>query len=249
VKAKGVFLVNYNPDHPIYFESRAFGNSNIKNSVPYYNLLFTYSPVIATQLQDYIPQLLTSVLPFGYEESVYNNNDLSITEVIRKVCFAGTGDKTREEFIANLIHRKVHVDVFGNGYEKLKKTGNGYLNVRPSINGDEYMQKLQQYSIDLNIYRKQNIGSHNMRSFEIPSVGGIQLVEYSDQMKDFFKNREEVYFYKTQAELYAMITEIHGLSDATLINTKQAIRKKTMQAHYSYKDRARQMMEVIHSML
>jgi spore maturation protein CgeB len=244
-KEQGVFLVNYNPDHPLYFETRASGNSNITNAVPYYDLMFTYSPLIAKQLQEYFPRLRTTILPFGYEESKYNTNEISSNSLIKKLCFAGTADRTRGDFISSLIKSKVYVDVYGRGYSKYIHSDSAYLRLFPEVSGEDYLYILQRYAVALNLYRTQNVGSHNMRSFEIPAVGGIQLVEYSEQMNGIFKNRSEVFLYKTSTELQGVISDVLNYSDQNLLEMKNTIRDKTLGAHFSYKDRAQQMIEVI----
>ena len=249
LKRRGVFLVNYNPDHPIYFETRASGNANIKKAIPHYNLLFTYSPVIQAALKAYMPRLVTAVLPFGYEESKYSKNDISGKALIKRVCFAGTGDKARAKFIYDLISHKVPVDIYGKGYSKYLDVKSDYLTLLPEVSGDEYLGRLQQYSIALNLYREQNRGGHNMRSFEIPSVGGVQLVEYSRQMDDLFKNGEEIYLYRNSEELYGMISEILQFSDDHLVDMKHRVRDKTLHSQFSYRHRALQMMEVISAKL
>lgn len=247
LKKQEVYLINYNPDHPLYFEINAPGNDNVKKSIELYDLVFTYSPVIEKEIIARFPSLKTALLPFGYEDSNFSTNTISTNGFFRKVCFAGTADRTRAEFIMDLIKNKIDVDVYGSGFNRYLNSKSTYLTIYPEIEGFEYFSTLQKYIISLNLYRHQNKGSHNMRSFEIPAVGGIELVEYSDQMDRFFKNHQEVFLYKNSKEMYSMIGDISHYSDSELMELKNTIRSKTLNSKFSYKDRAREFMQVVHS--
>ncbi|MBP9197630.1 MAG: hypothetical protein KBF35_08185, partial [Saprospiraceae bacterium] len=47
---KNIFLVNYNPDDPFVFSSPGSGNKNIKQSIPLYNLHFSYNRETARRI-------------------------------------------------------------------------------------------------------------------------------------------------------------------------------------------------------
>jgi len=66
IKNKGLFLANYNPDHPFYFAGRGSGNKNITNSFNLFDLHISYSPVIIEQIKKR-SDIKTAYLPFGFE--------------------------------------------------------------------------------------------------------------------------------------------------------------------------------------
>ncbi|MBK9983469.1 MAG: glycosyltransferase family 1 protein [Saprospiraceae bacterium] len=249
MKKKGIYLINYNPDHPLYFETDAPGNRNVKESIELYDLIFTYSSVIKNEISIRLPLSRIEILPFGYEDSYYSSNLISDSELIRKVVFAGTADKTRSEFIKELVKNEIYVDVYGGGFNRYFTSASPYLTICPSVSGLEYFSLLQRYMISMNLYRQQNKGGHNMRSFEIPSVGGLQLVEYSDQMNQFFMNKEEVFLYKNPEDVYDLIYNINQMTNAQLMEMKKTTRAKTLNSKYSYKDRAMEFMKVVNSII
>lgn len=245
-RQNGIFLVNYNPDHPFDFETIASGNRNILESLPLYDLVCTYSPVIEDAVNKKYHHLKTAIIPFGYSPSVYTENKLDSMSLIRRVCFAGTADQDRAEQIGCLLDQGIEVDVYGKGYERWlgKKRG---LRIFPAIFSGDYYNKLQSYAVSLNLYRKQNHGGHNMRSFEIPAVGGLQVVEFSNQMSSFFKDREEVFMYASDQERLETIQFLLSLSEDQLRSMKTHVRDKTLRSGYSYADRAKELHRAIQS--
>ena len=165
--------------------------------------------------------------------------------IIKRICFAGTADRNRADFLRELLVEKWQVDVYGGGYDKYLGRGYKNLNLFPGVSGDLYLEKLQQYFISLNLYRKQNVGSHNMRSFEIPAVGGIQLVEYSDQMNELFKDQETVFFYRNEREMRGQIEDLLNMSDEKIVQIKENVRRRTLMSGYSYANRAQEMINTI----
>lgn len=246
IKGEGVYLVNYNPDHPIHFETKASGNQNILKGLRYYHLVCTYSPVIEQQLMSLHQGFKTCIIPFGYSPSRYNDNALEHVVLKKRVCFAGTADPYRAEQVKKLIQAGIEVDVYGAGYERWIKKTKG-LTIFPGVFSDAYNELLQLYAVSLNLYRRQNQGSHNMRSFEIPAVGGIQVVERSSQMAGFFKDGSEVFMYDSDGEWFEIIRDLLARSDNILLHMKDQIRSKTLQSGYSYADRAKELLKAIQS--
>ena len=62
----GVFLANYNPDHPFIRTSIAHGGKNIPLSIPLYDLHFSYNSALCARIQtEYSKPCI--YLPFGFE--------------------------------------------------------------------------------------------------------------------------------------------------------------------------------------
>lgn len=245
IKRRGIFLVNYNPDHPLWFETRASGNRNIVKSLPYYHLVITYSPVIEDALKATGLGFKTAIIPFGYQPGDYTQNSLGEIRMVKRVCFAGTGDRDRAMLISRLLRHDIPVDVYGHGYKRWLRMEENNLNLYPGVFGNTYFEKLQAYAVSLNLYRRQNKGSHNMRSFEIPSVGGIQVVEYSQQMAQFFNDQREVFMYRDDQELVRVIHNLLDLPEQEIRSLKIKAREKTLQASCSYVNRAKEMVKII----
>jgi spore maturation protein CgeB len=56
-------------------------------------------------------------------------------------------------------------------------------------------------AVTLNILRKQNRTSHNMKTFEIPGMGGLMLTERSYEQNNFFPENKSSLMYTGLKEL------------------------------------------------
>ena len=96
----------------------------------------------------------------------------------KKITFIGAYDEYRYKILSGINSR---VDIYGNNWPKFKKhTINKY------VKNEELREIVAKSEISLNILRKQNFTSHNMKTFEIPSMGGLMLTTKSAEQNKFF---------------------------------------------------------------
>ena len=235
-KKKGVKLVNYNPDHPFEFEFRGSGNRYIRESLQLYDLHFSYSRAIIRQLKQQFGQEGTW-LPFGYDLNEQAYQDLKQTGEENKICFVGYADRNRAGVISQLVKAGLPVDVYGPGWNDFLANG-GKLNLCGPVQGMQFWTTLRRYRIQLNIFRKQNKGSHNMRSFEIPAAGGLMLAPYSSEQADFFEEGKEVFFYKNPEEMIEKARWMLSISPNQSKEFRANARNRCTTSGYSYCHRA-----------
>ena len=248
LRTQGIIVINYNPDHPIHFDSIASGNTNIRQALIHYHLIYTYSEEIRKEVLQYALGANVKVLPFGFEPSEYNSNDLRQSRRINKVCFVGTADAARKKVIEAILKAGFRIDVYGCGYESLRKVHQNHLQIQAPVFGNTYNSVLQSYDAQLNIFRRQNHNAHNMRTFEIPAVGGIQVSEYSEQCASFFTPGKEIFMYEDESTLMNTLEQLVSQSDASNLECRDAARKRCLNADYSYKERARQLLSDLHAL-
>lgn len=234
-KMNGIKLINYNPDHPFLFSGRGSGNNNVSQSIKHYDLHFCYNKIVMQKLiTDY--NLKTAFLPFGaeIEESLFYS--LANRPEIIRTCFIGSPDKIRVNIIKEIANAGYEVDVYGNEWNKYSEIKNNILiNVFEAVYDDEFWKKIRQYRIQLNIFRNHNIGSHNMRSFEIPSIGGIMLAPDSPEHREFFTPGKEIFLYQGLKDLINKIDFILELSKSEAIEIRNNARDRFLRQGYSYK--------------
>ena len=86
------------------------------------------------------------------------------------------------------------VDIYGNGWPSFKKH-----KIHKYIKNKKLSEVIAQSNICLNILKKQNLGAHNMRTFEIPSMKGLMLTTRSyEQNKIFPENKASLMFENTE---------------------------------------------------
>lgn len=242
IQQQGIFLLNYNPDHPFLFSSRGSGNKLVVQAVPRYNLHLSYNRSIVQRIKKEY-NINCEFLPFGY-----NHNGLeygfSPKEEVLRTAFIGNPDEIRKQTIVNLLNSGFEVDVYGNGWNRYLK-GFTNLQIFPAIYGRELCETFQKYRVQLNIFRPHNINSHNMRTFEIPSVGGIMLAPESDEHRLFFEQDKEAVYYTDFADLNRKISELLILSSDDSRIIREAAYQRSKRSKYSYFNRAEQVKAIL----
>lgn len=72
----------------------------------------------------------------------------------------------------------------------------------------------------------------NLRNFEIPMCGGIQLCKYSEELANYFEEDKEIVFYRNEDELVDKARYyIDKASDHEIIKMKTAARKRAESEH------------------
>ena len=135
---------------------------------------------------------------------------------LTRLCFQGNPDKYRADMLSMLASNGLEVDVYGQDWERTKLAGMKNVLVYPIAARPDFWRKNQEYRVQLNLFRQYNEGSHNMRTFEIPAVGGIQLTEYSTEQADFFKEGEEIFFFRGKEDMLEKASEILQMPESSI---------------------------------
>ena len=245
LKHKNIFLINYNLDHPFEYFSRGSGNKNVLKSLPFYNLHLTYSQKIKTDFKEKRNYKNVEILPFGYalSDELFDEINNEIDEIC-SICFIGNPDNKRIELIQSFLNEDLNVDVYGENWDKSGLNDNK-LQICKAAYNDDYWKTLRKYRVQLNVFRPHNYNSHNMRSFEVPAVGGIMLAPYSKEHSEFFVNEEEAFYYNSTNEAINLSKKILNLTSKEANKIRQKARLKSVNLGYSYQARAMQLIQII----
>jgi len=239
VKGRNIKLVNYNPDNPFIFTGKGSGNENIKACLPLYDLHFTYNREIEKQLKADL-SARTSFLPFGYDIPENVCKEESDQPEMLKLCFLGNPDTRRAYFLKQLAEKGVTMDVYGNHWHKF--IAHPGITIFPPVYETELWKVLRRYRIQLNMMRMHNENSHNMRSFEVPAIGGIMLAPDTVEHRLFFEDGEEVFLYKNIGDCIERSRYILDLPGESAAQIRSNAALRCVQSGYSYKERARQVI-------
>lgn len=232
---RNIKLVNYNPDNPFIFSGRGSGNPNVTNSISLYDLHFTYNLDVKEKLEHEY-QAKTAYLPFGYElsDSVY---ELCTDQPeILKLCFLGNPDTDRAAFIEAMAQAGIPVDVYGNDWKQFVK--NSAITISGPVYGEEFWKILRRYRIQLNLMRPHNEHSHNMRSFEVPAVGGIMLAPDTPDHRNHFENGKEVFLFSGIDDAIGKAKAILNMPAADADEIRTNARNRSVEFGYSYRKRS-----------
>jgi spore maturation protein CgeB len=230
-------LANFNPDHPFIIIARSNGNRNVKNSVGLYHLHFSYNSQLVRRIQEefHIPAVF---LPFAYDRYDLEYEPPESIHEILKVCFQANPDAWRVQKIKALADAGVEVVVYGHGWEKTSLWEYNNVHLHPIASRKTFWLLNQEYRVQLNLFRKYNNDSHNMRTFEIPAVGGIQLSPYSLEQADFFEENKEIFLFKNDGQMISMAKKLLAMPRAEADVIRQAARTRSINSPYSFEDRA-----------
>ncbi len=237
LRKQGVYLMNYNPDHPFEYVSRGSGNANVLNSIPHFHHHFSYSKEICNDLKTKY-SVHASWLPFAYF-----NDKTPLQEIkIRRICFIGNPDMKRVSLVKEIAEAGIPIDVYGVDWDNhLSEQENS--RTFPPVFQSDFTQTAQQYLAHINVFRTHNIGSHNMRSFEIPAIGGIMVAPYSNEHASFFMDKSEAFFYHSDSELIKILSELIQMPDDELYRLKINAYNRIAKGENTYQDRANEVFK------
>ncbi len=238
-------LINYNPDNPFIFSGRGSGNLNITNSINLYDCHFAYNSEIKNVLEERY-KVKTVLLPFACDVSQSLYKDCANVIEILKVCFLGNPDKTRASFIQQLADNGIEIDVYGNYWGKFINHKN--ITLHSPIYGIEQWKVLRKYRVQINMMRIHNLNSHNMRSFEIPGIGGIQLAPFTKDHNHFFEDGKEIFLFHKIEDCIKNINFLLQISSTEANKLRQASRNAITVKKNTYKDRSEQVISVLKSL-
>lgn len=244
IKSKEVCLVNYNPDHPFEFFSKGSGNKNVLKSIPFFDHHFSYSKRIVNDLKTKL-KVSASWLPFAY---FYFEEPKIQDEKFNRICFIGNPDKRRVEVIQKLLSSGIEVDVYGNNWNK-KLSNHKNLKINSSVYEDDFVRIAKSYRLQLNIFRPHNLGSHNMRTFEMPAIGCLTLSPRSLEQLELFTDGEEAFYYESDEEMVRNVKEVFAMEKEDVFKLKMKAYKRCLSSDYHYKNRVKEVVKFIENII
>lgn len=239
---QGIKLVNYNADNPFVFSGKGSGNKNVTDSIPLYDLHLTYDSTVKKQLETGW-KMPVGILPFGFDigDDLYKKCEQQ-PELV-KACFLGNPDEFRGGFLQTLAENGVVLDLYGNDWAKFVHHPN--ISIFAPVYGDEFWLVLRKYRLQINLMRPHNPDTHNMRSFEVPGIGGILLAPATADHQLYFKPGEEIFIYTDLLDCMDQIKKIAGFSKEKADQVRSNARNRSLSSGYQYKDRASLALELI----
>lgn len=232
---KFAIWVNINPDDPFNKSSVASTNREVVKSIPLFDLYCIWSrrllgPIQAAGCKQVI------YLPFAYDPSLHSP-PAHVEKVPRSesISFVGAWDKEREKVLTGLAHFELRV--CGGAWGRVSKGSPLARRIVGGVNifGVALAEEVFAAAASLNIMRSQNIGAHNMRTFEIPAMGGLLLTTRSEEQEEYFPEGRACLMFEGKEELKEKIEWIISNPDHAM-----KIRKNGREnvVHHTYQARA-----------
>ncbi|MCX6890312.1 MAG: glycosyltransferase [Verrucomicrobia bacterium] len=242
-------LVCYNADNPVVTFSRGGNRPWVTEAIPCFDLYCTYNRQLLQPLQVAGARHVLR-LPFAWDPYVHPRlNDPSENtppkELKHDLVFVGNGDAYREKWIGSILRagktRGVNLAVYGSwprcGDRDVRAAlrGNGLL-------GREMVAVVRTSGLALNILRRQNEGSHNMRTFEAPGCGGVLASQRSPEQEEFFPEGAAAVYFDHAAEAAALAAEL--LRNRPRLEAMR-LRARAIVSHHTYVERAKTLLAAV----
>jgi len=246
IKDKGIKLVNYNPDNPFIFSGRGSGNENVTRSIPLFDLFLSYDRGICKEMESRF-RITSKLLPFGFDipDALYETCKKE-PEII-KLCFIGNTDTFRLEFLNNLAAAGIEIDLYGMNWKESGLHQN--IQFKGPVFEDELWKKLRAYRVQLNLMRIHNPDSHNMRSFEIAGIGGIQLAPSTEDHRIYFTDGKDIFLYTDHASCIHQIEKLLSMPVEAANQVRETVRARSIGDGYTYKDRANTVAQYLNELM
>lgn len=164
----------------------------------------------------------------------YENKD----EFLYDVSFAGGWRRERENAMAAIIDAFPHLKIFIRGLEWERNCRDKKiltrLNATPFY-GKDFGNFFRNSRISLNIIDDTNYPAANMRFFEIPAAGGLQLSSACPEMEQMFRNKEHILYFSHREDLINQINFVLKNPDECRHIRKQS--HQFVKEHHNYQSR------------
>ena len=246
LKNHATITANYNADHPYKFYFPGSGNQHVVNSIPHYDVHFSYAKKIVEQLQQNFHKQAYCI-PFGYNSTVNAFPGHANDRYANRVLFIGAFDGGRVRYL-NRLHSNM-VDIYGETKWKSRSMFRPYIRQayqNRSLYGKEYVEAITRSMGVLNLLREQNLleDSHNMRSFEVPGYGGLLISQRTGEQTEYFEENKEAVFFDSAEELHEKLVYL-AAHPAMVQQIKQAAYNRSVRAGYSYHQRSAQLLRCL----
>lgn len=236
---KDAFWANVFSDDPFNIKKfNDISNSNVLKSINFYDFYFIWSKELRTKLINFSTKKKIFFLPFANDDFVHKEVNTK-KEIKFDLSFVGTADKKRFDFLKNF--KKFKVIIAGNNWNRYNFDSNFKI-IKKAINASQNAKVIANSKISLNLLRKQNEGSHNMKTFEIPAMGGLLVTKKTSEQNRFFPNNKASVMFSSKNDLNRKIKYIikNYSKYEKIRKTGLKIAKKN-----TYRDRAKYILKCI----
>jgi spore maturation protein CgeB len=188
---KSIFL-NLNPDSPYEQQHRS-----LQQTISAYDYYVTWCPQVfeKLKLEDSTPILLN----FGFDIRTQYRKIASEFRPKNNVLFYGAWDLERERLLENLS--QFDLKIYGQSWMRCKSTSLAPYISQCDLHGDNLLQQVAEAAVTINILRPQNLCSHNMRTYEVPAMGGLLLTSRSSNQNSILPENEACLMFESAQEL------------------------------------------------
>jgi hypothetical protein len=226
------------PDSP-WERGISISSRHIRDCIQVFDLYYIWSRSLVERLRrEGCPRPVYHAC--AYDEELHfpaTDRDPGLSQTITLV---GTYDARRAAVMTSIADLPVRI--YGNGWNRIPPRSPLRDKVRPVALGDDLRRAITSSLACLNILRPQNMDAHNMRTFEVPAMGGVMLTHRSADQEAFFPEGQASLMFGDTDELRDVIARLLAGKIDTEAIRQEALRRSR---GHSYVARAREMLDNI----
>ena len=228
-------IINIYPDDPLNENIKNISNKNVIECIELFDFFCHWSKRIIKKIKKLKPKSNLLYLPFGYDEFLHKRykNFSDYKKYKNIINFVGSYDNKRLKILKSIKYKNLLIA--GSNWKNI-------VSMKRPIFQKELSAIISNSLVSINILRDQNKSSHNMRTFEIPAMGGLMLTTRSKEQSFFFRENKECLMFSGAKELQKKIDYI--------IKNKKKIKELKNSAYlksrkHSYINRAKYLIKKI----
>ncbi len=219
--------------------------ANLSANLPIYDLIATFSQATVSAFLR-MGARKAIWLPFaGDPELLFypSRSDIERGALAADVTFIGAWRAEREAVLSQL--GAFDLKIWGPDWGRRCRHNRTIMNTWQgrSLRGAEFAKAVASSKINLNIIDATIPSAANMRFFEIPTAGGLQVCSPCPEMEAEFRHGEHLFYYRQPDDLLALLHEL--LADDALRAKVAAAAHSKVLAEHTYTHRARRLLEAL----
>ena len=232
----------YSPHTKIFFISEdnfllSHNHANLhKPCLQYYHQVFTTKRYVLEAMTK--ANNVTKIYD-SYDHRLLTDKKTKFSTFDHDICFIGTYEQKRFDYLEFISMRDIKVSIFGNGWPVHKANSN--LKFFKPVYGPQYREIVHKSKINLLFLRHLNFDEVTSRSFEVPSFGAFFLAETSTAHKNIYDHQSIMF--STKEDLLKKIIFWLGQGKDKRCEQAQKISKNILASHNSISFQVQMILE------
>jgi spore maturation protein CgeB len=230
LRSQGRVVACFNPDNPWNRSVTSYSRTS-ELAMPAYDVFLTWSPFLISRLYSSGCRRV-ELLPFAWDPVLHPHVAVSEKDEQRPIVLVANHSDHRERWLRRLAD--LPITTFGPAWAKgVADFGATEVSAEPTVpTGHAYAQAVARAKVSLNIIDPHNCPGTNMRSFEVPGIGGVTLSTWTDDIAEFFGDGAVATF-RTEEELRGELVSLLSTPDrrTTIRERSHAVAKQHTFGH------------------
>jgi spore maturation protein CgeB len=237
IRRIGAAAFCFNPDNP-FNPSVTSTSDQLRDAMPAWDCYFTWGRFLVDRLHS-VGARRVEYLPFAWDPERHPHREPAAPPRYG-TCFVGNYSRHRERWLSAIAD--LNLAVWGPGWAQADRSLRHCIR-GGTLSGEPFSLVTSQSTVALNVIDPWNLPGHNMRTFEIPGCGGLQLATASAETAELFRAEEEILFFRTQSELREKVLEVTSSGELarSIADAGHALARS-----HTFDVRARRILDVLH---